>query len=195
MRLRFITFVPVAVFCVFGIMDDFPYMLCLQAQNKFEKFKTEKEISFLKQKVNDIYKQIGQKVYLNENTDSLINDLGECKKEILNMQKEIAVFHRKLKERIIFEKVLKKMSSTKGLIRRQAIRNLAKLNTNESLPYISMSLFDPDILVRREAAKTINALTDVTSDEAKTLIPNFKDVREVLQVFISTSTVTEEQEK
>jgi hypothetical protein len=152
------------------------------------KFKTEKEIVFLKQKVDDIYMRIGQKVCLNEDIGYLVNELEGYKEEILNMQKEIAVFHGRLKEQIIFEKVLKEMSSAKGPIRRHAIKNLAELDTNKSLPYISMFLFDTDISVRREAAKTINTAIDVTSGKAKMLVPNIKYVQEILQVFISTST-------
>lgn len=191
-RLKLVTFVLVTGFCGFMIMDDFSYTLCLRLQNEFRKFKTGKEISFLRQKEDNLYKQIGQKVYLNENMNYLINELDECKEKISDMQKEITMFHCKFKERIIFEKTLKEISAAKGTTRRQAIRNLAKLNTNESLPYISMSLFDPDILVCGEAAKAINTIVDITSDEAKMLIPNFKHIQGILQVSnslaVSTST-------
>lgn len=178
---KFLFIFFVVLLCIVSLQNNSVYISFLKFQTKVHNSKVEKEIKIENQKLNTLYKEIGERVYNGRDTDDLINKVNETKQRIQDKQDIIDASLDNLKERIFFEATLIQLCSTKPGIRRAAIKKLAKVNPELSLPYLSMCLFDSDKTIYQEAVETIKDIIGNSPERNKLLVANFEQFQEVLQ--------------
>lgn len=178
---KFVLVFFVVSLCMVSLQNESIYVSFLKLQTKICNLRIEKEIEVENQKLNTVYKEIGERVCNSQDINDLVNKVNETKQRIHDKQEIIDANSDNLKERIFFETALTQLCSPKVGIRRAGIRKLAKVNPEFSLPYLSMCLFDPDETIYQEAVRTIKSIIENSPERCKSLIANFEQFQEILQ--------------